>query len=129
MGPRGETGRTEEQSKGCSQGWGSDKQSSSSSSAASSSRAHLEPGEESGVPAREAGPGRSSPQRCSLGLPSPTSQRTGEAFSQRGLRPPGRLLKAALLSLRLRQGDAAKGAFCSRFSMGHPQGACELEET
>lgn len=60
VGLRGETGRTEEQSQGCSQGWGSDKQSSISSSAASSSRVHMEPGEESGVPAREAGPGRSS---------------------------------------------------------------------
>lgn len=81
-------------------------------------------GARQGGPAR---PGAFFPGHCSPGLPSPTSQQTGGAFSKRGLRPPlARSSKPASLSLR--PGEPGKGSLCSRCSMGTSSVGCELED-
>lgn len=81
-------------------------------------------GARQGGPAR---PGAFFPGHCSPGLPSPTSQQTGGAFSKRGLRPPlARSSKPASLSLR--PGEPGKGSLCSRCSMGTYSEGCELED-
>lgn len=73
---------------------------------------------------REACPGAFSPQRCSPRLPSPTSQRAGEAlFKARPL--PSLAGSSKLPGSPCARGTPQKAFFVPASQWGHPQGALE----
>lgn len=74
-------------------------------------------GARQGGPAR---PGAFFPGHCSPGLPSPTSQQTGGAFSKRGLRPPWHVPQSRPRSRCAR--ESLEKALCVHAAQwGHPR--------